>query len=52
MRRHERGTGYEAAVSMLSSEWCYSSSAAERRLGYRRTPIEDAIQRTLQAVAA
>ena len=52
VRRHERGTGYLAAVSMLSREWCYSSRAAEERFGYRRTPIEKAVDLTLQAGTA
>ena len=51
VRGYDRGAGYEAALGMLSREWCYSSSAAEQRLGYPRTPIAEAIERTVGAMS-
>jgi len=50
VRRHERGSGFEAAVRVLTREWRSSSGKAERDLGYTHAPARDGLRRTLRAL--
>ena len=45
-----RGSGYEAAVRVLSSEWRSSSRKAERRLGYSPMPVREGIEQVLKVL--
>ena len=47
---YDRGSGYEAAIGMLTKEWRYSSQKAKQKLGYGWMPVRDGIQQTLQSI--
>ncbi len=47
---YDRGSGYEAAVGMLTKEWRYSSQKAKQKLGYGWMPVREGILQTLQSI--
>jgi dihydroflavonol-4-reductase len=47
LRGYEELSGYLAAVKVLLTEWGFTSSWAEGKLGYTSTPFNQALQNTL-----
>jgi farnesol dehydrogenase len=41
-----------AVVRTLREHWAYSSAKAERELGYRITPLEEGLRRTIEWLRA
>ncbi len=52
IRGFPRAVGYEQAVDTLARHWCFSSRRAEDELGYRPTPVREAIRRTVDFLKA
>lgn len=50
LRRHQRGSGWLGRVDALAAEWRFTSQRAERELGYRATPFERAVARTVASL--
>jgi nucleoside-diphosphate-sugar epimerase len=51
LRGYEGGSGYLAAVNMLLTEWCFTSTRAENQLGYNSTPFDQALDITLTDIS-
>lgn len=52
LRRHDPGSGWRGRLDALGREWIYTSERAERELGYRPTPFDRALARTVAALSA
>jgi nucleoside-diphosphate-sugar epimerase len=48
LRGYDQGCGYTTAVRTLLSDWRFHCGKASRELGFRPTPLAEALTRTIE----